>query len=135
MSSTPSIPVTVTEDIAVYAHDEPGPGNAHHQYSVTVFGPPKAMMDEGNVPYIRRLATLCTEIRFQQGGLAEVGANGITNEALLEIVAHRLACFQAGPFACRENDSALNHIQHAIDWLARRTAKRQRRGVEGKAVK
>lgn len=56
-------------------------------------------------------------------------------DALLEIVRHRLACFQAGDFACKENESALRHVEDAIRWLNRRTAKRVRRGVEGKEIK
>jgi len=74
------------------------------------------------------------------GPIGEVGANGISNEALLAIVEHRLQCFQSSEFACRENAVALTKLQEAIAliklqeammWLQKRTLDRMRRGVEG----
>jgi hypothetical protein len=125
VSATP-IPLDSHDpDIALYTRDEPGPGNANHHYTASVMGEPKGCIGEDGIPY-----TI-----FQKGGKAEAGANGITNEVLLEIVRHRLACFQAGDFSCKENASALAHVEDAIGWLKRRTAKRQRRGVEGRSVK
>jgi len=59
------------------------------------------------------------------------GPNGVTGEALLAVVAHRLSCFQTGEFACRENLHALYHINEALKVLADRTAAREARGVEG----
>jgi len=91
---------------------EPGVGNAPHEYDVNYGG---------------RILS----IRFQEGGIKEVGLNGVTNEALLAIVEDRLKGFQSGKFVCRENAVALTHIQEALMWLQRRTVDRVRRGVEG----
>lgn len=57
--------------------------------------------------------------------------NGISNEALLAVVADRLRCFQEGPFKCRENAVALTKIEEAMMWLHKRTRDRMARGVEG----
>ena len=95
--------------------DEPGSGNANHNY------------------LIRDTETenILGEVIFQNGPIKEVGVNGVTNEDLLSIVAHRLQCFQTSQFACRENALALTKIEEATHWLAHRTAGRQARGVEG----
>lgn len=73
-------------------------------------------------------------IRFQDGGVQEVGVNGITNEALLSIVVDRLRGFQAGPFNNEYNAVALVLVEQAISILNARTADREARGVEGKQV-
>lgn len=122
-------------DIILDVNDPPGAGGAHHVYIASVMGQPERKTDGEGAPYISRKPTSSTVISFQHGGKAEVGANGLTNEILLEIVRHRLACFQAGDFACKENESALNHVIAAVEQLRRRTAKRVRRGVEGKEIK
>jgi len=57
--------------------------------------------------------------------------NGVTNEALLAIVADRLSSFQQGRYACRENADALFHTESALAWLKERTRERMQRGVEG----
>jgi hypothetical protein len=68
---------------------------------------------------------------FQEGPIALAGVNGISNEALLAIVEDRLAGFQSGEYACRENALALTKIQEAMMWLQKRTRDRAARGVEG----
>ena len=73
------------------------------------------------------------DIRFQRGPIAEVGVNGLTNEALLAIVIDRLAGAQEGPFKCRENALAITKIEEASLWLAKRTLDRMARGVEGQS--
>lgn len=70
-------------------------------------------------------------IVFQDGPAKDVGLNGVRIEDLLDICAHRLQCFQTGPFACKENESSLQLIQLARTSLANRTADRKRRDVEG----
>ncbi len=70
-------------------------------------------------------------IEFQNGPIKEVGTNGITDEALLAIVADRLEGFQSSKYACRENALALTKIQEALHWLEHRTRAREARGVEG----
>ena len=112
------VATTVDEMISVRAIDEPGPGGAHHHYVV-------AWPECGGRSAV---------VHFQEGPVKEVGVNGLTNEALLAIVQHRLECFQAGEFSSRENALALTSIQNAMHWLHHRTRNRVSRGVEGKSV-
>jgi hypothetical protein len=106
----------VNDKLTVTAVDGPGPGGASHLYQIS--GPPGAMMG--------KLA-----INFQHGPIAEVGINGVTQEALLAVVIDRLQSFQKGAFACYENQSALMHCRAALDVLHARTRDRVARGVEG----
>lgn len=97
--------------------DEAGSGGANHQYAVT---------------WTDKEGTLQQRvIDFQNGPIPEFGVNGFTQEVLLAIVADRLRCFQAGPFATKANACALTHIEEAMHWLHQRTLERMRRGVEG----
>ena len=70
------------------------------------------------------------DIRFQDGPVKENGVNGLTNEALLAIVAHRIGVLN-DKFPCRENEVARTHVETALMWLEKQTADRLRRGVEG----
>lgn len=106
----------VNDSISIRVLDEPGSGGANHLYAI----------DWGNDD-----ATL---IKFQNGGIAEVGVNGLTQEVLLAIVIDRLRSFQAGPFPSRENALALTKAEEALLWLKQRTLSRMARGVEGKTV-
>lgn len=90
---------------------------AHHEYDVLVNG------------------EVSCEVRFQKGPVLENQLNGITGEALLAVVKHRLECFQSSEFACRENAIALTKIDEALLWLEKRTRDRIKRGVEGKQEK
>lgn len=94
----------------VHAVGEPGQGGAHVAY---VF---PTDHDDIHLP-------------FQSG---PGPANGLTNEALLAIVADRLEGFNSGPFACGDNETALGHVREALKWLHSRTKERRVRGVEGK---
>lgn len=105
--------------------DAPGAGGANHEYEIT------AVNDGSGRPY--KIAD--HRISFQNGPIAEHGVNGVTQEALLAIVADRLRSFQAGPYACRENAVALTKIDEAVMWLQRRTIARMARGVEGTSAK
>lgn len=93
--------------------DEPGAGGANHEYMIEA---PKG---------------LTCRISFQNGPIAEKGVNGVTQEALLAIVADRLRSFQAGPYACPENADALTSVEEAMTALLSRTKARMARGVEG----
>lgn len=104
----------VNDRIEIVVMDDPGSGGAHRHYAVDVNG------SEHGV-----------DIRFQNGPIAEVGVNGITQEVLLAIVIDRLRCFQSGPFACKENAEALAHAEASLAWLKARTKSRLDRGVEG----
>jgi hypothetical protein len=75
------------------------------------------------------------QLKFQKGGIQEVGVNGITNEALIAVVMDRLEKFEAGPYPCQENSQALSHLMSAMMWLQLRTRRRMARGVEGITTK
>ena len=102
--------------------DEPGAGGAFHHYLV------RTSDENDQVPPF-------AEVKFQKGPLGEADKNGIFMEDLLEICRHRLKCFQAGDFACRENEMALTKIEEALHWLDHRTKYRKKRGVEGTSEK
>lgn len=106
-----------TEVIVV---DEPGEGNACHDYLV------------GNA---KCDGIIYAKARFQKGPIKENGVNGCHQEDLLAIVIDRLQCFQAGEYACDDNQEALEHIEKAMECLNRRTEERQKRGVEGTSSK
>lgn len=70
---------------------------------------------------------------FQDGPIdGENFQNGTFNETLLHLIANRFEVWQAGPFACSENEEALYHVRRALNAMHRRTAARERQGVEGK---
>lgn len=121
----------VNDKLSIIVLDEPGHGGANHVYAIS------------GMNLVRNTAAMNTpddrpdgeaSIIFQCGPIAEHGVNGITQEALLAIVADRLRCFQAGPFSSRENAIALTHVETAMLWLHKRTLDRMQRGVEGKSV-
>lgn len=101
------------DQIQIHVLDEPGQGGACHEYSLSIPSGEK------------------TEISFQNGPIGEVGVNGVTHEALLEVLLDRMRHFQSGPFACRENALALTKLEEAQMWLLARTKARMVRGVEG----
>lgn len=113
----------LNESINVVVLDDPGLGGANYNYEISV---------HGNWGAIWRY-----KIRFQKGACKDKfnGVNGISDEALLAIVEDRLAGFQDGPFACEENEQALDHVRMATERLRRRTRHRSERGVEGRYVK
>ena len=100
--------------IQISVLDDPGAGGANHHYAVDVDGSENGL-----------------DVIFQNGPIAEVGVNGVTQEVLLAIVIDRLRSFQAGPYACRENALALTKCEEALHWLSARTRARVARGVEG----
>ena len=73
------------------------------------------------------------QLEFQRGPAKIDGVNGITNEALLAILAHRIRALNTGPFSCRENSLALTKIEEATHWLEARTKDRVARSVEGES--
>lgn len=103
----------------VYAVDEPGIGNASHEYLVLL------PTDELDV-------AIPVEISFQNGPRNDPKSiSGVLDTDLLEIVRDRLTGFQSGDFACRENACALTHIEEALMWLNKRVTDRAQRGVLG----
>lgn len=100
--------------------DEVGPGNGRHEYRI--------VRNDTN----EELAVL----NFQKGPRNEDGSqHGVLDQDLLEIVRHRLQCFQSGPYATRENACALTHIEEALMWMNKRKEDRKYRGVLGKNIK
>jgi hypothetical protein len=111
--------VNPTNDvISITVMDEPGAGGANHEYQIAYDAEIKGR-------------SLCT-LSFQNGGIDEVGVNGITQEALLAVCIDRLRSFQRGPYSCRENAIALTKLEEGLHWLQQRTLDRMRRGVEGR---
>jgi len=106
-------------DIAIEAEVERGNGNARHHYFIS------RQDGEGQ---------LCS-ISFQNGPIGQNGVNGVQNEQLLAIVADRLISFQAGEYACNENQKALESVMDALTTLTLRTEIRRARSVEGKNIK
>jgi hypothetical protein len=104
---------TLNNAITIHASERDENGGAH-TYSISL-------------PELPDLLTL----GFQNGPLKEAGLNGISDEALIAIVIDRLEGFNTGPFRCRENSLAITNLEQALMWLQKRTAGRQRRGVEG----
>ncbi|MCP3730431.1 hypothetical protein M9978_08315 [Sphingomonas sp. MG17] len=121
------------DQLVITARDEPGAGGAQHLYMIEGFD----TSTNPSCPFVERHGAPAQHatVLFQNGPINEVGVNGVTQEALLAIVADRLRSFQAGPYACRENALALTKIEEAQHWLQQRTLERMRRGVEGTHAK
>ena len=110
----------------VLGSEQTGHGGARHEYAVV---PADADLEnEDGVPCFADIAVL-------HGPVKEGGVNGCHNEDLLEVVIDRLSGFQAGEFACTENELALQYILAATACLNQRTAARMARGVEGTSAK
>lgn len=107
------------EALKVEAADGKGAGGASVDYRVTGHVDPSTGHPE------------CFTLRFQEGPPATDGVNGITHEALLTILIDRLEGFQSGPYACQENQGALDAVRIARGILQARTKARIARGVEG----
>lgn len=115
--------------LTVRATDYPGPGGTHHRYVITGFD---LMSNPSGLPDVNQHS--CTVV-FQNGAIKDVGINGVTDEALLAIVADRVGAFQSGPYACRENAIALDGLHVAMQALKSRTARRTGQGIEGTMAK
>ena len=108
------------ECVEVVTTDLRASDNAHHKYAIAVF--------DGDMQVEQ-----CV-LNFQNGGLKEVGANGITDQSLLAIVLDRLRSFNGGQFGCRENSIAITKIEEALLWMEKRSNDRARRNVEGERL-
>ena len=103
----------------VYAVDEKGNGGANHTYDIK--------WDADNNGYIST-----QRIQLQNGARKlKDSIHGVLDTDLLEIVRHRLQCFQKGDFASRDNAVALTHIEEALMWMNRRVEDRIEREVLG----
>lgn len=115
------------QDTAVIAHKCPKcPDDANNK--LTIAG---TEIGAGGAPTVYKVSHDCgpghIELIFQT-----LERPGLTNEALLAIVADRLLAFQTGPFACKENGMALAKVNEAIVELRKRSERRQAAGLEGK---
>lgn len=109
----------------VYAVDEPGPGGAYHTYMVCNHDAP---IEEASEMPITNLWL----IKYQKGPRAIADSqHGVLDTDLLEIVRHRMQCFQAGEYACDYNKKALEHIELALKYLNLRVEDRIERNVLG----
>lgn len=104
---------SVNHQLQIEVKDEPGAGGACHWYEIA---DSRGCM---------------AKLLFQNGPIKTAGVNGVTHEALLAIVADRLRSFQAGPYACDDNEQALMAVQSALFFLQKRTRERIARNVEG----
>lgn len=104
----------------VYRVGDAGPGGAYHDYAV-----------------IRTDTQIILEsIEFQKGPRkAPESRHGVIDCDLLEMVRDRLKSFQSGPYACRENEMALHHIEKALWWMNLRVEDRLEREVLGTMAK
>lgn len=101
----------------VYALGEAGPGGAFHKYSISSVQEP---------------AEVVGIINFQKGPRKDpTSESGVLDTDLLEIVRDRLTSFQAGPFACSENEQALDAVTRALFWMNKRVEDRLKREVLG----
>lgn len=109
----------------VYAMDEKGPGGANHRYVICKHG-------ETNWTCGNNSIGVYYDIRFQNGPRSdESSMQGVCDQDLLEIVKHRLQCFQNGPFATEYNSKALEHLEITLIYLNRRVEDRIERNVLG----
>ena len=70
-------------------------------------------------------------IQFQCGPVPDRGVNGLTNEAVLAILIHRIGVLNE-KLPCEQNELVLGNLRTALALLEDRTADRVARGVEGK---
>jgi len=99
----------------VFVLDEKGNGGANHSYQID--------LQDGN--------DVCN-IQFQNGARKLPDSiHGVLDTDLLEIVRHRLQCFQEGPFSSEYNRVALSHVEQALMWMNRRVEDRIERNVLG----
>ncbi|ELC8419246.1 ABC transporter ATPase [Clostridium perfringens] len=100
--------------------DEKGSGGANHRYEIVALQPNS-----------KGIVNMCT-IQFQKGARKEEESqHGVIDSDLLEIVRHRLQCFQEGPFSSEYNEKALEHIELALMYMNRRVEDRIERNVLG----
>lgn len=121
-------------DLIIKVLDEPGAGGANHVYAISGADMSLNTAAKDAALTIGAKGPDAQMIVFQCGGIPNSGVNGLTQEALLAIVADRLQAFQDGPFPSQENADALRHVNEALRALHKRTQNRIKRGVEGQAV-
>lgn len=86
---------------------------------------------EGHVYHVNHGETTST-LNFQLGQVNENGVNGLTNEALLTVLIHRMGVLNTA-FPCVENVHVIGNLISALEQLNLRTKDRIERGVEGES--
>jgi hypothetical protein len=110
-----AIPNNAPTNVAALDMPDPTAGLACHEYGIQ-YGGPKDV----------------TRIQFQHGPRGVDGSiAGIFDDDLLAIVQHRMEGFQSGPYACAENQAAVDAIKAAREALGLRVARRIQQGVLG----
>jgi hypothetical protein len=110
-----SIAVHAPINVAALDERDPEAGNASHSYAIQYGGP-------DDVCYVQ----------FQHGPRGVEGSTpGVFDDALLAIIEDRLIGFQSGPYACPENQAALNAVRDARAALSSRVANRMAKSVLG----
>ena len=105
----------------IFRTGEQGPGGGYHDYDI---------YPAGCDPETTELPLACIE--FQKGPRNDPNARpGILDSDLLEIVRDRLIAFQNGPMACWENLMALQNVEAALQFMAKRVEDRADRNVLG----
>lgn len=69
-------------------------------------------------------------IVFQRGSVQGVGRNGVSEDALILILRHRLQCHQKGAYSIEPNDEALKLLEQVQELL--RVGREARRMAYGK---
>lgn len=106
----------------VFVCGEKGNGGAYHTYTIHF----ETLRTNNEIP------VPCVAIEFQNGARKDPNSiHGVLDTDLLEIVRHRLQCFQQGEFSTRENAIALAHIEEALLWMNKRVEDRIERNVLG----
>lgn len=95
----------------IYVTGEAGNSGVYHHYVIGVKN-----SDLVTYGICNSREDIVGELHFQDGPRSP----GIIDTDLLEIIRHRLQCFQSGPFSSRANACALTHIEDALIWLNRR---------------
>jgi hypothetical protein len=115
--------------VEAFTTDYSGTDGANHAYRIEVYN---RYAPEGSAQDLGMVASC--DLQFQNGGLKEVGANGITDQALLAVVLDRMRGFNDGPYRCRENSIIITKLEEALMWMEKRANDRARRNVEGERL-
>jgi hypothetical protein len=108
----------LNESILITA-DDLGPGGASHHYEFV-------MNPSGN------FSVFAGGLQFQKGARNVEGSTpGVTEAAVLAVLIDRLEGFQAGPYACAENDEQLEHLRAALALTKARADRRAAAGTLG----